>query len=251
MKTLITSILLFFCLTTMGQDKEKTAEKSISEETVTIIVDDTNPDNSKRKIKKYKLQSKDSLNKNEWINHLLDSVGIDQNDDRRITIIIDGNGYTENKPDHMWRFQEFRHIQKNVDSLLAQFDHDIIKPGKAQFEYQIRPQIKSGLRSLNETSRQSFDFFNDSFLPSTIQSLEVYPNNPDNGYLNVRFKAPEKGNVNIVMTDVNGKEIASEKLKEFQGNYLGQVAINKKAKGTIFVNVTQNNDGAVKRVVLK
>jgi len=82
----------------------------------------------------------------------------------------------------------------------------------------------------------------------TIKGLISYPNKPFNGKLNVRFEAPEKGNITISVTDVNGKEISSEQIKDFSGLYLGQVDLKKSGSGVYFVRVTQSNDGAVRRV---
>lgn len=82
----------------------------------------------------------------------------------------------------------------------------------------------------------------------TIKGLISYPNQPFNGKLNVRFKASEKGNITISVTDVNGKEISSEQIKDFSGLYLGQVDLKKSGPGVYFVRVTQSNDGAVRRV---
>jgi hypothetical protein len=84
----------------------------------------------------------------------------------------------------------------------------------------------------------------------TIIGLISYPNKPFNGKLNVRFKAPEKGNVTIAVTDVNGKEISSEQIKDFSGLYLGQIDVKKSGAGVYFVRVTQSNDGAVRRVLV-
>jgi hypothetical protein len=82
----------------------------------------------------------------------------------------------------------------------------------------------------------------------TIHGLSGEPNQPFNGKLNVEFNAPEKGNVTIAVTDVNGKEIASEQVKDFQGDYLGQIDLKKAGSGVYFLRVTQGNDGAVRRV---
>jgi hypothetical protein len=85
----------------------------------------------------------------------------------------------------------------------------------------------------------------------TIQGLSGKQNQPFNGKLNVRFNAPEKGNVSISVTDVNGKEIATETVKDFQGDYLGQIDLKKAGAGIYFLRVTQGNDGAVRRVEVK
>jgi hypothetical protein len=85
----------------------------------------------------------------------------------------------------------------------------------------------------------------------TIQGLSGKQNQPFNGKLNVRFKATEKGNVTIAVSDVNGKEIATESVKDFQGDYLGQIDLKKAGAGVYFLRVTQGNDGAVRRVEVK
>ena len=96
--------------------------------------------------------------------------------------------------------------------------------------------------------KNKMEFENQKNGSKTIIGLISYPNKPFNGKLNVRFKAPEKGNVTISVTDVNGKEIASEQIKDFSGLYLGQIDVKKSGAGVYFVRVTQSNDGAVRRV---
>jgi hypothetical protein len=85
----------------------------------------------------------------------------------------------------------------------------------------------------------------------SIHTLSGKPNQPFNGKINVRFTAPAKGNVTIAVSDVNGKEIATETVKDFQGDYLGQIDLKKAGAGVYFLRVTQGNDGAVKRVEVK
>ena len=82
----------------------------------------------------------------------------------------------------------------------------------------------------------------------TIQGLKATPNKPFNGKISVKFNAPEKGNVNISILDVNGKELANEQIKDFQGEYLGQVDIKKASTGVYFIRVSQGADGAVRRI---
>lgn len=86
--------------------------------------------------------------------------------------------------------------------------------------------------------------------PSTIRGLDAYPNNPDRNQLNVRFTAPSKGDVSVVVTNPKGKEVARRDLKDFSGEFVGQIDLGKKAQGTYFITVTQNEDGAVKRVLV-
>jgi hypothetical protein len=84
----------------------------------------------------------------------------------------------------------------------------------------------------------------------TVRGVSVFPNNPKTEILNVRFNAPQKGDISIKVLDVRGNVIAKEEIKDFSGEYVGQINIGKQGKGTIFVMITQGEDGTVKRVVL-
>lgn len=107
-----------------------------------------------------------------------------------------------------------------------------------------RPGMRmKGLKKLKDLAKEKGS--------KTIQSLSGKQNQPFNGKLNVRFNAPQKGNVTIAVSDVNGKEIATESVKDFQGDYLGQIDLKKAAAGVYFLRVTQGNDGAVRRVEIK
>jgi hypothetical protein len=86
--------------------------------------------------------------------------------------------------------------------------------------------------------------------PSTIRGLDAYPNNPDQNQLNIRFTAPAKGDITILVTNTKGKEVARREIKDFSGEFVGQIDLGKKSQGTYFVTVTQNEDGAVKRIVI-
>lgn len=85
----------------------------------------------------------------------------------------------------------------------------------------------------------------------TIKSLRVYPNKPFDSKLNVHFVAPEKGDVSIRVNDVEGNEVSVQKIKDFEGEFMGQIDLKKNAKGTLFVTVTQKGDGSVQRIVIE
>ncbi len=94
------------------------------------------------------------------------------------------------------------------------------------------------------------DEFGRSTKPASIRGLQAYPNNPDRDQLNIRFTAPAKGDVSIRVTTPGGKEIARKDIKDFAGEFVGQLDLGKKMSGTYFLTVTQNDDGATKRVVV-
>ncbi len=94
--------------------------------------------------------------------------------------------------------------------------------------------------------------FHEGFLEGnskTIKGIEVYPNNPKVEILNISFHAPEKGDISIKVLDLKGSVIAKEEIKDFSGEYVGQINVGKQ-RGTLFVMITQGEDGAVRRVLI-
>ncbi len=114
----------------------------------------------------------------------------------------------------------------------------------------LRDNLKNMGRDLKFEYRTIPDVFPfDGAGSKTVRGVEVYPNNPKTEILNLRFNTQQKGDVSIKVMDVKGNVVAKEEIKDFSGEYVGQINIGKQ-KGTIFVMITQGEDGTVKRVVL-
>lgn len=134
---------------------------------------------------------------------------------------------------HNWH-QEFRWRTDSMTDQFKRFNFQIPK----DFDRQIARPFEDWSR--NFTSK-----------PSTIRGLDAYPNNPDRDQLNIRFTAPAKGDVSIMIMNSKGKEVAKRELKDFSGEFVGQIDLGKKSQaGAYFITVTQNEDGAIKRVVI-
>ncbi len=140
-----------------------------------------------------------------------------------------GPGPRENKRIMIIRGKDGETITENLQGP-EEFDIKLDGPGKGLMQ----------LRKIHENLLEEGS--------KTVQGLKITPNKPFNGTLSIKFHAPEKGNVIISVSDVNGKEVANAQLKDFQGDYLGQVDIKKAGTGVYFVRVTQGNDGAVRRI---
>ncbi|MDF7816503.1 T9SS type A sorting domain-containing protein [Runella sp. MFBS21] len=141
------------------------------------------------------------------------------------------------------------------------FDEEAFADRMKRIEKKIEPQMRKLERNMENWSR---DFepkfkefwegdvnFRGSQKPASVRGLEAFPNNPEKNELNLRFYAPIKGDVLITVTDTKGKQIAKKEVKDFSGDFVGQIDLGKNPKGTYFVSVVQNEDGAVKRIVIE
>lgn len=141
------------------------------------------------------------------------------------------------------------------------FDEEAFADRMKRVEKRIEPQMRKLERNMEDWSRDFEPKFREfwhsdiniggSGKPASIRGLEAFPNNPDKDELNIRFYAPNKGDVTITVTDTKGKQVSKKEIKDFSGDYVGQLELGKNAKGTYFISVVQNEDGTVKRIVVE
>ena len=161
---------------------------------------------------------------------------------RRVEIYKDGKKIEKdsdgNFGDDMTIF--FKDFGNDMEKKFKNFDHrqlfSSVEPMMKDFKFKLDGDMKD------------FDFTNES---KTVKALKIYPNKPFDNKLNLKFYAPEKGDVSVIVTDISGKEVGSQKFKDFQGDFMGQVDLKKNVKGTLFVTVTQGQDGTAKRVLVE
>lgn len=137
--------------------------------------------------------------------------------------------------------------ERRTDKTPDGFTFDLKDFDDEKFLGSLKPMMKDFKLKFNDKFKD-FDPFNES---KTIKGLAVYPNKPFDNKLNLKFFAPQKGDVNIIVTDVNAKEIGNHKIKDFEGDFMGQIELKKSAKGTLFITITQGEDGTVKRFVIE
>jgi Secretion system C-terminal sorting domain len=158
------------------------------------------------------------------------------NDDNQTMDFADGQVYIY-KHDSRATADRMKRMEKDMKERTEKMNREFKTFGQ-QFKYDFNHAWKGSV------------FDPASHKPASVRGLEAYPNNPDKNELNVRFYAPNKGDINIIITDPRGKQIAKKEVKDFSGDFVGQIDIGKNAKGTYFITVTQNEDGAVKRIVV-
>ncbi|GAB3941935.1 hypothetical protein GCM10028805_05890 [Spirosoma harenae] len=214
----------------------------------------------------YRTDKMTDAQRDQLVTKLVDSVRATRKDGRKrqLTIIVDDSG--ENKIA----------LRKRLTPGMKRIPGDLyVERGKLPRNDQEfwnnqnwRYELRRGMDSMNDQMRQfklefPRDFDRQIIRPfegwaqtvggkqSTIRGLDAFPNNPDRDQLNVRFNAPAKGDVSIIVTNTKGKEVAKREIKDFTGEFVGQIDLGKKAEGIYFITVTQNEDGAVKRIVLE
>ena len=224
--------------------------------TIRIKVTEDKDGKAKTIEKKYELPDMSGSDREDFVDKALDSLKIDSNGKSQVTITVDGGKGNKNEQKRRMKI----HKKSDDDDVFAynfnkDFNFDELRSKTRDFEREFRPKAKIMMRDMedfgNRMGERMGDFWHsESAKASTVRELSAYPNNPDNGVLNLRFFVPQKGDVNIIISDTKGKEVGRKEIKDFSGDFVGQIDIRKNTKGTLFVTVTQNEDGAVKRVIL-
>jgi len=80
--------------------------------------------------------------------------------------------------------------------------------------------------------------------------LDYYPN-PSDGRFTLKFKLEKKGDATIRIADPAGKDIYSENLKGFKGEYSKQLDLSKESKGTYILTITQDGKSITKKMVVE
>jgi hypothetical protein len=264
---IITALLLTLGISAMAQ---KSISQNINEKNGKMTIRIESSENGKIEIfdKSYNVEGMSDIEKEKLISRVSDSlmtpssggdrkqfkIKIDRNEDRRIN--------SNDNSDHQFsqkspQIKSKKKIQiykdgKRIEQDLENDGEDDLTILFKDFGDDMKQRFKDfdhkELFNSFEPKREVFDFMNES---KTVKALKIYPNKPFDNKLNLKFRAPEKGDVNVIVTDINGKEVGSQKIKDFQGDFMGQVDLKKNVKGIVFVTVTQGEDGAAKRVVIE
>ena len=278
MKNIITTaLMLTLGISAMAQ---KSISQNIEDKNGKMTIHIESSENGKKEVfdKSYNVEGMNDAEKEKLISRVTDSLWTASGDGERKQFRIKIDNYGEgasihsdddrplslNSPQGKKKqkvevYKDGKKIEKDLEGdgnddltiFFKDFGNDVEKKFKNFDQKKMFSSIEPIMKDFKENfniDMKDFDFMNES---KTVKALKIYPNKPFDNKLNLKFHAPQKGDVNVIVTDINGKEVGSQEFKDFQGDFMGQVDLKKNVKGTIFVTVTQGKDGTAKRVVIE
>lgn len=255
------SLLLSGATAMLAQAQEDKPEKPGKEEKATIRIKVTGEKDGKTESKErsYRVGAMTDDERDKFVDKVLDSLGVDKKKNNQMVSVTidDGDEDMAAKKrrkviiDHRDDREPLAYHWKGDFSNDFEFNTENLKKHMRTFENEWKPKTKMLMRDMEHFGNEMGEFWNKEVVkPASVRSLTAYTNNPDNGVLNLKFGVPQKGDVSVIVTDTKGKEVGKKEIKDFEGEFVGQVELKKNTKGTVFVTVVQNEDGAVKRVVI-
>ncbi len=117
------------------------------------------------------------------------------------------------------------------------------KNGNKVFIYKRSANSEKG-----KTSKISGEENNKVGIPG-LHELLYFPN-PTDGKFTIKFDYEKKGDITVKVMDNNSKEIFSDKLKNFTGEYSKEIDLSGKSKGNYIVKIIAGDKSITKKIVL-
>ena len=281
MDTIKRTLTLALILASFTGFTQKSISQNVSSENGKIKIHVEKDENGKKEIfdKTYNVEGMSADEKQLLIDRVTDSLTAGSGKNMKIKVKV--NRDLEKNDDHVMTYKDGKREKSNKKIIIKKLDkNDANRKSNDDVEIDEDVEIDMGgmdfdmkdfedkMGEIGKTLKFKFDEFGpmmkkfgEDFEPQirnlgmgnsskTVKSLNAFPNKPSNNKLNVKFLAPEKGDITITVTDIKGKEIGKSKIADFTGEYIGQVDLKGDVKGTVFVTVVQGEDGTVQRVVM-
>lgn len=109
------------------------------------------------------------------------------------------------------------------------------------------------LEDVNEADKATLKRAGAPVATSIAESLQLddlvfYPN-PNDGRFRLRFNAPNEGDVNVRVMNVQGKTLYTKDLPSFSGSYDEVISIEDQAAGAYLLSISQNGQTVNKKLV--
>jgi hypothetical protein len=86
--------------------------------------------------------------------------------------------------------------------------------------------------------------------PADKSGISLFPN-PNDGKFSLKFHSDKKSDVSVKVYDAQGKEVYSETMNDFKGDYSNQLDLSSKGKGNYILKITQDNKTMTERFVIE
>lgn len=83
-----------------------------------------------------------------------------------------------------------------------------------------------------------------------LADLKISPN-PNDGNMAISFTSTQRGDLNIRVMDMGGRDVYTMALTDFEGPYTGTISLNGKDKGIYVVHITQNGKALSRKIVVQ
>lgn len=145
--------------------------------------------------------------------------------------------------------QESRKHMNSIEKMII-IDENTNDNGKGEKQVTKMVIMKLDIRDADEKDVNRLkDQFGSVDNKVEVDNMKLYPN-PSDGKFNLNFNLKNKGDAEVTVYDLQGKQVYNEKLPNFSGEYNKPIDISSNAKGIYFVKIQQGKHTQVKKISL-
>ncbi|TAF31556.1 MAG: T9SS C-terminal target domain-containing protein [Cytophagales bacterium] len=104
-------------------------------------------------------------------------------------------------------------------------------------------------KSERNNKRQDLEKNNNNEIKG-LSNFNVYPN-PNDGNFTINFDVKKKATINVSVTDINGREVYSDKKENFVGNYNQKILLSNTTPGAYIVKIAEGKKVRTQRIVIQ
>ncbi len=83
-----------------------------------------------------------------------------------------------------------------------------------------------------------------------VSEINIYPN-PTAGKLSVSFEVENTEKINIIVSDISGRQIIRKEYTSFSGNFHQEFDLSEYSEGTYLLNIQKGNETITRKILLK
>ena len=132
----------------------------------------------------------------------------------------------------------------------AQVIQNIINQKGTNVRLEIRKEREVNSAKNDESNQPAYSVNELSETANNLTDVKVFPN-PANGQFHIAFNVGKASNVQLRLTDLNGKEIYAENFNNYSGKFEKNINNTNLSAGTYIMNVQAGNEKTTTKVVMQ
>lgn len=137
-----------------------------------------------------------------------------------------------------------KEVEHKTDGTEGAHDLDIIAPEGVVFSPSFTVAMVSTVPAEKKGRKTRKEDLN-----LAIDNLNFFPK-PNDGRFTLAFDLAQQGDTELLILDMSGRQVYSEKLQNFTGHYENKIDISEQPSGTYVLSITQNGKRLADKVII-
>jgi len=137
-----------------------------------------------------------------------------------------------------------KEVKQETHGVKGTHDLDVIAPEGLVFSPSFTVAMVSTIPADKKVRRNKKEDLN-----LAIDNLNFFPK-PNDGHFTLAFDLAQRGDTELLILDMSGRQVYAEKLQNFTGHYENKIDISEQPSGTYVLSITQNGKRLADKVII-